>query len=173
MARIDIGEMFDSTGPAERGSFFPLLNPRTRAPLTREDNGNPIGITLLGRHSKAFRNSVRAQQEARAMLPAQSLLPADFQDQENMVTLIACTRDWVLDLVDGEELACSPANVEKFWRDERFRALREQGIAFILNDGNFLAQPSSHSNAGQGASSSSSDRSQKVARFDKSSASTA
>lgn len=164
---------FDTYTHAEKGVPMPLVHPKTRAPVLRDDKV-PVTITLLGRHSEAFRDALREIQEARADMNGRgiTITPA-MKEKEDVDTLIACTRDWTFGTLDKQDFPCTPANIVKFWNDQRFRSLREIAMNFILQDGNFLAPSSGHSDAMPGASSSSTVPSLKVARSEPRSAATA
>lgn len=135
--KFDLASL-DTLTLSEEGMPMPLINPRTRTPIRNED-GTPLTITLLGRHSEAFRETLRNSQQGRADLTSRGIAISDeHREREDIATLVACTRDWTLQLLDGKEFPCTPQNVRKLWNDQRFRGLRESAIAFILADGNFL-----------------------------------
>jgi len=128
----------DTKTLSEQGMPMPIIHPRTRTPIMNED-GTPLTITLLGRHSEAFRETLRASQQGRADLTARGIAISDeHREREDINTLVACTRDWTFQVLDGKEFPCTPQNVRKLWNDTRFRGLRETAIGFILSDGNFL-----------------------------------
>lgn len=138
---FDIAE-FDTHTLAETGMKMPLLDLRTGLPRRRRD-GVPVTITLLGRQSDAFRDTLHKIQTARVTdrLNTDKPVESDAQrrEREDRDFLIACTADWSFTIMDGKPFTCTPGNIRKFWNDRRFRSLHESGIAFIMADANFLA----------------------------------
>lgn len=137
----------------ESGSPWPLLHPKTKAPLLNPDK-TPITITLLGQYSEAFREDRRQCQIARGefvdvavkndpkLVDKTIPLPRDFLERWDTSLLVACTTDWSFTSMDGQPFPCTMANAARFWADSRFWRFREPAVAFIMEDGNFLAEES-------------------------------
>jgi hypothetical protein len=132
----------DSFTAAEEGMPFLIINPRTGSVL-RNDDKSPMMIYLLGRHGEVFRETLRRIQLRRTQLAARrENIDADMREQEDTETLVACTRNWTIQSLDKNPFPATADNIRKLWTDNRFRALRETAMNFILTDVNFLA-PSS------------------------------
>jgi hypothetical protein len=153
---------FDTLTLAETGVPMPLIDLRNNQVMRNKD-GSEVTITLMGRHSTTFRETLVKIQERRSELISQRK-PIDTaqREKEDIATLIACTRDWTIRQLGRQEFPCTAANIRRLWSDERFRSLREIAMAFILGDANFLAPTSSNSSDMLGTNSSSTDLSQAV-----------
>jgi hypothetical protein len=155
---FDLAEL-DTLTCSEAGVPMALINLRTRAPLF-DDDGTALTISLAGRHSEMFRDMLKLIQTRRGELRNRGQeADGEAKEREDVDLLIACTRDWTLKVLDKQPFGCTPANITKLWNDDRFRPLREQAMAFILTDGNFLAPMSSGSGALPATTSSSTARS--------------
>lgn len=151
---------FDTLTHSEAGMPMAVLNPRSKRPVLNDD-GNAVTITLLGRQSEVFRSTVKmlttrqAETAAAAQASGNALPDAQtVRDSENTELLIACTRNWTFQRLDGEDFPCTPINVSKFWNDRRFSLIREAALNFMLTDINFLDPSAFGSKATPGTSSS-------------------
>jgi hypothetical protein len=155
---FDVAEMDTLTRSVE-GVKMPLVDIRTGLPKRHRD-GSPVTITLQGRQSAAFRDTLHQIQQKRAAdrannaeKPVES--ETERREREDRLFLIACTVDWSFKSMDRLPFPCTPANVRKFWHDPRFRTVSENAIAFIMADANFLAASAANSGNTQDTSSSS------------------
>lgn len=129
---------FDTLTASQAGTPMPLLNLRTGAAYLRAD-GSPVTITLLGRASDVYRAQQRTLQERRADRNARGItLTPDDSAQEDGQLLAACTVAWTIDEMDGQQFPFSADNARLLWTDPRFIALRDRGVRWILDDGNFM-----------------------------------
>jgi hypothetical protein len=156
-AEFDFAE-FDTKTRAELGAKMPLLDMRTGLPK-RHPDGTAITISLLGRQSEAFRETLHKVQQRRAAdRLATDRYPeseTERREREDREFLIACTVDWSFKVMDGQPFPCSPVNIRKLWNDPRFRTVAETAIAFIMADANFLAlSPNGSANSPATSSSS-------------------
>lgn len=137
MPKFDLAD-YETRTKSESGAPMPLLHPRTIAPLTNDD-GSPTTITLLGRASDLYRDLFRQLQEERITRMAAGIrtTPED-QTIEDTRILVACTKTWNIDALDGQAFPFSRENAQKLWSDARFLWIRDAAIAFMRNDGNFL-----------------------------------
>jgi hypothetical protein len=152
----------DTQTLSESGVAMPIVHPRTRVALLRDDK-TPVTLTLLGRHSSTFRELLRRIQEHRAEISGRGqVISGELKEQEDTDTLVVCTVDWTFDTLDGQKFPCTKQNIVKLWNDSRFRWLREAAMNFILSDGNFLPDTSASSEGTRGGNSSSRGRSPAV-----------
>lgn len=131
-------QQLDTLTLSEVGVAMPIIDMRTNRTMTNED-GSDVSITLLGRQSETFRMTLRQIQKQRQKLREERKeVDAEHLEKEDVITLIACTRDWTIKRLSGQDFPCTPANIRRLWTDSRFRSLREVAIAFIMADANFL-----------------------------------
>lgn len=135
---FDIIEL-DTKTLGDQGLPMPLLHLRTREPII-DDEGMPVTITLYGRQSDIFRDTMKQIQEERAayVLRHNRQPDSEYSDAEDCRLLVACTKDWTFKQLAGEDFPCTPGNVRRFWSDDRFRPLRTLALTFVTNDANFL-----------------------------------
>ncbi len=128
----------DTNTLAETGVPMTVRHPKTGATLLRED-GEAVTITLLGRGSATYEDVQRRIQERHVERQAAGmrLTPDDLKAADTDI-LIACTKGWNFERLDGTDFPASAANIAKFWTDRRFPWLREAAIGFISNHANFL-----------------------------------
>ena len=143
---------FDTITRSEQGVAFPVKHPKTLAPWL-DEHGKPITITLLGRNSDAFRNQLRVSQALDASKAAAGITKSseDFETERSDM-LMALTKAWSFDVLDGKPFPCTPENIRKFWKDKRWPWLHTQMMENILTDGNFLAHSAPVSSGGQSVS---------------------
>jgi hypothetical protein len=158
---FDLAE-FDILALSEQGTPMALIHPHTRLPMI-DDDKTPLTISLMGRNSDAFRNTMREIQAARAERQARGTAPdPELREQEDILLLVACTTDWTLKILDGKPFPCTPPNIRKLWNDPRFRPLREAGLTHVMNDANFFRKSSTISDDTPDLNSSYQDLSLKV-----------
>lgn len=124
---------------SEAGVPMKMIHPRNRAPVVRSD-GALVTITLLGRASDTYRAARRRIEERQAEQAARGIVPTrEEQERDDIETLVSCTKDWTIEQMDGQPFPFSEANARLLWSDKRFPWLRNQAIAHMQDDGNFLA----------------------------------
>ncbi len=128
----------DTLTLSEEGVPMPVAHPKTRKALIGS-NGTPITVTLLGKNSDTARAAMRRQADRASERASRGIVssPED-RERNDAEFLAACTKAWTFDQMDGAPFPCTSQNAEKLWSDQRFRWLREQALAFILEDGNFI-----------------------------------
>lgn len=136
----------DTLTASEAGAEMSILHPRTGLPILKpkaDPNdprpAQPYAIRLHGRNSTQYREAQRALNERRADMAARGIIrTADEFEQDDIDLLVACTKGWDLDQLDGQPFAFSHENARKLWSDRRFLSLRDRAVKFILDDANFL-----------------------------------
>jgi hypothetical protein len=134
---FDISSL-DTRTRSEAGVPMIVVHPKTRGPVARAD-GTTVFITLLGRCSDTYRDKQREIAERNAETAARGIRQSrDEREQDDVELLVSCTKSWTIDQMDGEGFPCTDANARRLWSDTRFLWLRDQAIAHIQTDGNFL-----------------------------------
>jgi hypothetical protein len=129
----------DTLTLSEAGVEMPVIHPRTNKQLVRAD-GAGVYIKLLGSNSETYRTVLRRIALRRTELQARGAsLDDEHMRGENVEVLVACTRDWNFDVLDGKPFPYSEANARKFWSDRRFALIFSAAISFVGADVNFLA----------------------------------
>ncbi len=129
----------DTAARSEAGVSMPVTDLRTGQPFTDED-GAAVQIVLRGRNSDAFRTAQRRIQERRTAILARGASLSREDIQRNDIELLeACTAGWTALTLDGQPFPYSAENARRLWADPRFEWLTAMAVAFIGNDGNFLA----------------------------------
>lgn len=134
---FDISQL-DTLSRAEEGVAMNVIHPRTKEPVKGSD-GEAVTITLLGKNSDTARATLRRigdRATERAFRGIKST-PED-RERDDIEFLVAVTKAWTLSEMDGEAFPCNPRNAERLWGDARFRWLRDQAIAFVTDEGNYL-----------------------------------
>jgi hypothetical protein len=128
----------DTRTRSEAGVPMTVVHPKTRGPVSRAD-GTVVTITLLGRCSDTYRDKQRELNERNAEMASRGIRQGrDEREQDDIELLVACTRAWTFDQLDGVDFPCTPENARRLWGDTRFLWLRDQSISHIQTDGNFL-----------------------------------
>ncbi|MGG5810941.1 hypothetical protein [Falsiroseomonas sp. CW058] len=126
----------DSSTPSEEGREMELL--RMDGAVVKHPDGRPVTITLRGRLSRAVQAADREIQNRRLEMSRRGRrVSLEEADDEITTTLVAATKAWSFDTMDGQSFACTPENARKFWTDPRFLHLREQGLVFMREDARF------------------------------------
>lgn len=132
---FDISKL-DSNGPSDEGQDMEVL--RMDGTPARHEDGRSVTITLRGRLSSAVQRVEREINQRRLELARRGRRPTlEDGDNEMTDTLVAATKAWSFDSMDGQPFPCSAENARKFWTDPRFTSLREQGIVFMREDARF------------------------------------
>lgn len=123
---------------SEAGVDMTLYHPASGNPIVNAE-GKPVTITLCGRNSDAFRKASRLVVERQIERNARGVKATDIEAREDEAEiLIACTRAWTFDQMDGQPFPASPENIRRFWMDKRFPWIFEAAQRFVMSDGNFL-----------------------------------
>jgi hypothetical protein len=134
---FDIASL-DTRSRSEEGVPMTLVHPKTRGPVPRAD-GSTVNITLLGRCSDTYREKQRELAEKAAEKASRGIRRSREEiEQDDIELLVACTRDWSIDSMDGQPFPFSKDNARRLWGDTRFLWLRDQAVAHVQTDGNFL-----------------------------------
>lgn len=150
---LDLSQL-DTSKSADAGVAVEILHPVTRVPLG-------VRILVFGTDSEIYRSHLRRRQNRtmeRAKRGRGQAVTAEELENESTDLLVACTKGWEADVVegDGEEktvttvaaipfgaeglLPCTPENVRRIYAHPGFRWLREQVDAEIGDRANFLAR---------------------------------
>jgi hypothetical protein len=128
----------DTRTRSEAGVPLTLVHPKTRGPVTRAD-GSVVTVTLLGRCSDTHRDKSRELAERTAEMASRGIRQSrDEREADDAELLVACTKGWTIDKMDGQDFPYSPENARRLWTDTRFLWLRDQAVNHVLTDGNFL-----------------------------------
>ena len=137
----------DLLAPSDEGRPFTIAHTYDRLgfPMGRPylgSDGKPVTITLRGQNSAVGRATLKQLRDELAALEGNGQkITQENRDQHNTTYLVAMTRGWTIEQLDGEPFLVNPVNVEKLWTDKRFEWLREPAMSFIARDANFLAPP--------------------------------
>jgi hypothetical protein len=134
---FDISKL-DTFSRAEEGVDMEVANPKTGRPVVGED-GKPVTIRMLGRHSVTARAAQRRIQERASSRSNQGVIAsADDRERDEIEYLASCTLGWSFTTRDDQPFPYSPENAKILWGDPRMRTVREQAFGFVHNDGNYL-----------------------------------
>lgn len=129
----------DLTPSAEKGSAMVVRHPVTDEDLT-DAKGKPVTITLLGNHSREFRQKVdemSRRQNKRRNSDNLTLAEAERRAAE---LLAAVTVSWSGVEWEGQKLECNRENAEMLYRELPW--VRTQVDEFVGDVGNFFKTPS-------------------------------
>lgn len=134
---FDLAEL-DIAAGSDEGREMTLISPKTKAPV-RDEHGKPIAVTLLGRYSQAILDLGHVQQQRRieAMQRGRVGFSTHEQDENNTELLVAATRGWSIQQLDGQPFPFSAENARRLWTDRRFWHIRQQALEHINNDAVF------------------------------------
>ena len=121
-------------GPTD-GSFMEVCNPATGEPLLTNE-GDAVGITLLGRDGSAYRKTQRAITDRRLSKKGSSNLTAERLESEANEILAKCTVSWVGMVYNGDPLECNYRNAKMLY--DELPWLKEQVDEFVAERSNFL-----------------------------------
>lgn len=154
----DIGTMLSDEGVA-----FQIPNLRTGAPYMIDEK-TALSITLLGRNSTMFRETMEAVRRDRdALQSAGKVVGRDLIYDEDTRLLCAATVKWNFTRYKGAEFPCNARNIRAFWTDRFFDYVRIAALQFVLGDVNFLPESSKLSSDTPGTNSGSTSRSPEMA----------
>lgn len=95
-------------------------------PRTRKDTD--VVITVYGRDSKIYRDTIRTQVNRRTRQVGRRIssvtISAEEMEEEALILLVKCTKDWRGVVMDGKELPFSPENARMLY--EKVPVIREQ-----------------------------------------------
>jgi hypothetical protein len=129
----------DISAASEEGRKMLLIHPVTAIAFL-DENKNPVGITLRGRHSDVARELLRQINDERAAIVGTGReITAAENEEFNTRYLVGMTVSWDFNKLRGEEFPCTPANARRFYNDKGFKHWRERALYFVQQDGNFLA----------------------------------
>lgn len=131
---IDLSS-FDTVSAANAGATMELLHPATKTPL-RQENGEPITITVAGMDSDVFRKAQRGATNRRLAQRGKVKLNAEELEAESIETLAACTLGWSGIVVAGQPLPFDRANAVKLYTTLPW--VREQLDEFVADRANYL-----------------------------------
>lgn len=121
----------------EEGEFMPIYNPGTGEPLMTDDGKAEIGIYLVGRDSKQYREAQRAITNRRLGRKGGAQLTAERLESEANEILAKCTVSWTKGIVfEGAELDFNYHNAKKLY--DNLPWLKEQVDEFVSERSNFL-----------------------------------
>lgn len=125
---------------ADEGVPFQIVNLRTGAPyMIDEAQTVALSITLMGRSSMMFRDTMEGIRKDREALQAQGKpIGREIIYDEDTKLLCACTIGWNFTEYKGQDFPCNPRNIRAFWTDRFFEYVRERALAFMTGDVNFL-----------------------------------
>lgn len=137
MKDFDIDVIDVATG-ADKGADMTVLNPFNGEPL-RDEDGNPITISLLGGASQKVQDRLRELQDAEfdRMARGQRDGQAATNDRREVEILVAATTGWSFTHLRGEPYPFTEGNARAFWQNRRNMAVRQQANAWINQHKNF------------------------------------
>lgn len=124
----------DFRTPSQAGAFMAFRSPIT-GDVVKDDTGNEIGVSLLGRYSDAFFEGRQALETKRVEAAANGKQLS--LDEEIAFVIAECTTGWTWTELDGTPFLFSKENAHKFWADPRFRIYRDAAYVFVSDLGNF------------------------------------
>jgi hypothetical protein len=125
----------DIVKSAGEGAVMEVVHP-VEGTVLKDDNGQPITITLMGADSEKAKKRQRAEVNKRLKSGRNNKITAE-ELEENGVNLLAlCTLSWSGIKLDGQLLECTAENAAMLY--QRTPWLREQVDAFVGDRGNFL-----------------------------------
>ena len=117
------------------GEFLHLLNPGN-GELLFDNDGNSVGIDLLGKDSDAYRLAARKITNRRLSQKGVSTITAERIELEANEILANCTVSWVGIVYKGEALECNVANAKMVYKELPW--LKEQVDEFVAERANYL-----------------------------------
>lgn len=126
----------DCATPSEEGRDFELYFADGRPML--HDDGRPVTITMRGRFSFSVQAADRDIANRRLDAQARGIrVTVESSEAEVTDILVAATKLWSFDTLDGQPFHCTPENARRFWTDARFAHLRRGGERFTYEDARF------------------------------------
>lgn len=132
---FDIGS-FSNVDETE-GEFLQLLNP-ANGELLEDKDGENIGIYLLGKDSKVYKDAQRKITNRRLNSKSSSTITAERMESEAIEVLAKCSVSWTGIVYDGEELECDFASAKKLYMNASW--VKEQVDEFIAERANYLGK---------------------------------
>ena len=112
----------DSVKAANEGAAMEVLHPTSNVPL-KDDQDNPITITLIGQDSDKVKKRQRLEMNKRLKAGRRSTMTAEELEEQGIK-------------LDGQLLDCTADNAMKVYK--RVPWLREQVDSFVGDRANFL-----------------------------------
>lgn len=134
---FDLAEMDTYTGSNE-GRDMELKTPKGFP--AKDENGNAIKFTFLGRMSDVGRDIDTAQSKARLQrMQETGRSDIDPEEQERLTVdlLVKLCRGWTFKNLDGGDFPFSEENARKLFSDRRFINIRRQCLTFVNDEANF------------------------------------
>lgn len=125
----------DSVKAANEGAAMEVLHPTSNVPL-KDDQENPITITLIGQDSDKVKKRQRLEMNKRLKAGRRSTMTAEELEEQGLELLAFCTVSWSGIKLDGQLLDCTADNAMKVYK--RVPWLREQVDSFVGDRANFL-----------------------------------
>ena len=125
----------DSVKAANEGAAMEVLHPTSNVPL-KDDQDNPITITLIGQDSDKVKKRQRLEMNKRLKAGRRSTMTAEELEEQGLELLAFCTVSWNGIKLDGQLLDCTADNAMKVYK--RVPWLREQVDSFVGDRANFL-----------------------------------
>lgn len=122
----------------DEGSFFHLTDP-TGKPLY-DDKGGKVGVVLRSRNSQVGLAKARELGNARLAKARAGTLnqtTVETNEAEGVEILVALTKSWTFDTMDGADFACTPETAQVFWGDDRNVRWRREAEDFVGSEANF------------------------------------
>ena len=119
------------------GEFLNLLNPATGEPLL-DDNGEQVGIYLLGKDSEVYRRAQRTITNRRLSRKGSSAITAERIESEANEVLAHCTASWQGIVYQGDEVDCSFSMAKRIYTQIPW--VKEQVDEFIAERANYLGK---------------------------------
>ncbi|TAA54015.1 hypothetical protein [Shinella sp. JR1-6] len=126
---------FDTVKSAGEGAVMEVLHPADGTVL-KDDNGQPITITLMGADSEKAKRRQRAEINKRLKSGRNTKITAEEMEENGVNLLALCTLSWSGIKLDGHLLECNAENAAMIY--QRMPWLREQVDTFVGDRGNFL-----------------------------------
>lgn len=134
---FDVSQL-DTRAASEAGVAMKILHPKTGLPIM-DSLGASVTITLRGPNSEVSRNKQRELQLRRTDMARRNIeLDDAYFSRERYEFLSAVTMGWTFDTMDGQPFPFTPANMEKFWADERWEWVQGQAFNYAQQGGNYL-----------------------------------
>jgi hypothetical protein len=125
----------DTVKGAGEGAVMEVLHPGDGTVL-KDDNGQPITITLMGADSEKAKKRQRMEINKRLKNGRNSKITAEEMEENGVNLLALCTLSWSGIKLDGRLLECSTENAAMVY--QRSPWLKEQVDTFVGDRSNFL-----------------------------------
>ena len=134
MNNTDI-DLFELSATSDEGELMQVCNPATGEPLF-DDEKVAVGMSLVGRDSKEYRNAQRAVTNRRLSNKSGTTLTAERLESEANEVLAKCVKSWSGIVFEGEAINCDYQNAKMIF--DRVPWIKEQVDEFVADRSNFL-----------------------------------